>query len=209
MNRHTVFLTVVSFLLVSLSAIELHADDLDKNHRVTKSDIEAMMKSLSNWGRWGEDDQFGVLNLITPDKEKQAAQLVKEGISISLAHKSVKEEIDQSQPFEQKVTLDTGIGLAGSTSDLYSANYRWFHPNQSRCFVAPLSSQQALQWLFEQGNYAARLPPTRRVKPQERHFYQSCSNEHTTTVGSKILGRRTANLPRTSGSLGEIGRFEG
>ena len=31
--------------------------------------------SLSNWGRWGEDDQYGCLNLITPEKRQQAAML--------------------------------------------------------------------------------------------------------------------------------------
>ncbi len=49
-------------------------------------DIDAMFTSLSNWGRWGKDDQRGTLNLVTPAKRKQAAGLVKEGISVSLAH---------------------------------------------------------------------------------------------------------------------------
>jgi hypothetical protein len=43
------------------------------------------MTELSNWGRWGKDDQAGTVNLITPAKRKQAAALVKEGISISMS----------------------------------------------------------------------------------------------------------------------------
>lgn len=27
----------------------------------------------SNWGRWGPDDQLGTVNLITPDKIREAA----------------------------------------------------------------------------------------------------------------------------------------
>ena len=39
--------------------------------------------TLSNWGRWGKDDLLGTLNLITPEKRRQAATLVKEGVNIS------------------------------------------------------------------------------------------------------------------------------
>ena len=47
---------------------------------LTKKDVDAMMTSLSNWGRWGKEDELGALNLITPSKRKQAAALVKEGL---------------------------------------------------------------------------------------------------------------------------------
>jgi kynurenine formamidase len=53
--------------------------------QVTKEDVEEMMDALSNWGRWGSADELGTLNLITPQKRKQAAALVREGISVSLA----------------------------------------------------------------------------------------------------------------------------
>ena len=43
------------------------------------------MKELSNWGRWGKDDQAGTVNLITNAKRKQAASLIKEGISVSMS----------------------------------------------------------------------------------------------------------------------------
>lgn len=52
---------------------------------LSAADIDVMFNELSNWGRWGADDQRGTLNLITPEKRRQAASLVKEGISISLA----------------------------------------------------------------------------------------------------------------------------
>src|SRR3989442_1737793 len=42
--------------------------------------------SLSNWGRWGKDDLMGTLNLITPEKRRQAYALAKEGLAISCAH---------------------------------------------------------------------------------------------------------------------------
>ena len=45
---------------------------------VTKADVDAWMESLSNWGRWGEDDQKGAINLITPETRLAAAKLCDE-----------------------------------------------------------------------------------------------------------------------------------
>src|SRR5437763_11755537 len=51
-----------------------------------KSDqMDRWMKELSNWGRWGKDDQRGTLNLITPAKRLQALALPKSGVTLSLA----------------------------------------------------------------------------------------------------------------------------
>jgi kynurenine formamidase len=43
-------------------------------------------RSLSNWGRWGDDDQLGAWNTVTPAKVLEAAQAVRTGevFSISL-----------------------------------------------------------------------------------------------------------------------------
>ncbi len=43
------------------------------------------MDSLSNWGRWGADDELGALNLVTPEKRAAAARLVRSGRVVSLA----------------------------------------------------------------------------------------------------------------------------
>ena len=53
--------------------------------RPTQDQILEWMTSLSNWGRWGGDDQRGTLNLITPEKTKRALGLVQEGVSVSCA----------------------------------------------------------------------------------------------------------------------------
>ena len=44
-----------------------------------------MQTELSNWGRWGKEDERGALNLVTPQKTQQAARLVKDGVYVSLA----------------------------------------------------------------------------------------------------------------------------
>ena len=37
----------------------------------TKDQVNRWMTELSNWGRWGKDDQRGAVNLITPAKRQQ------------------------------------------------------------------------------------------------------------------------------------------
>lgn len=59
---------------------------------VSATEFERVFKQNNNWGRWGKDDQLGTLNLITEAKRKQAAALVKTGISVSIAHDLSTEE---------------------------------------------------------------------------------------------------------------------
>ena len=49
----------------------------------TEQQILSWFSELSNWGRWGPDDERGTLNLITPAKRLQAAGLAREGLVIS------------------------------------------------------------------------------------------------------------------------------
>ena len=53
-------------------------------HKVTPDQMKKWEKELSNWGRWGKDDERGTLNLITPAKTKAALALVKDTVSVSL-----------------------------------------------------------------------------------------------------------------------------
>jgi kynurenine formamidase len=76
------------------------------------SDIDEMMRDLSNWGRWGKDDQRGTLNLITPAKRKQAAALVQEGVSVSLAHDfSTEKAADNTTPLGLIMTLRQPVAM--------------------------------------------------------------------------------------------------
>jgi len=66
---------VVIYLMFAAALMPAQSD----HHKVTKADIDRWMTELSNWGRWGQDDQLGALNLITPAKRRDAVALVKEG----------------------------------------------------------------------------------------------------------------------------------
>ncbi len=50
---------------------------------LTTADLDRMARELSNWGRWGPDDERGALNLITDNKRRAAAALVREGLTVS------------------------------------------------------------------------------------------------------------------------------
>jgi len=39
---------------------------------------------LSRWGRWGDEDELGALNLVGPEQVREAAGLVRDGKVISL-----------------------------------------------------------------------------------------------------------------------------
>jgi len=47
--------------------------------------VLAFHDTLSNWGRWGDDDQLGALNLITPELTAAAAAAVRSGRTVSCA----------------------------------------------------------------------------------------------------------------------------
>ncbi len=78
------------------------------NRAVTPEQYERWKKELTNWGRWGKDDEIGALNLVTAAKRKQAAGLVREGISVSLAaDPDTVKAVDNPNPYEHQMQ---GIG---------------------------------------------------------------------------------------------------
>jgi kynurenine formamidase len=52
--------------------------------KVSLEEFERIFESVKNWGRWGPDDQLGTLNLITRDRIRAAAGLVRSGRRVSL-----------------------------------------------------------------------------------------------------------------------------
>ena len=67
-------------------------------------------ESLSNWGRWGEGDQRGCLNLITPAKGKQAAALVQDGTPVSCSRPIVTDITPDITHQVQRHMVDSGEG---------------------------------------------------------------------------------------------------
>jgi kynurenine formamidase len=78
----------------------------------TQSDVLTYQETLSNWGRWGPDDQLGTLNLITPTVRRSATALVRDGISVSCAWdlETMPQEGDVFGPVHRFMIM-TGEGL--------------------------------------------------------------------------------------------------
>ena len=57
----------------------------------TREEVLAYLHERRNWRRWGQDDQVGAINLITPEKKVKAAALVRSGRSVSLSRPFPKE----------------------------------------------------------------------------------------------------------------------
>lgn len=53
--------------------------------KYTMDDVKALSQKYKNWGKWGVSDQLGTLNYITSEKVIDAAKLVKQGKTFSLA----------------------------------------------------------------------------------------------------------------------------
>jgi kynurenine formamidase len=79
------------------------------------------METLSNWGRWGPDDELGTINLITPEKRLRAVRLASEGTTISCAqpitYASTPDQPSPTRRFmlssaEAHAHADTPMGMA-------------------------------------------------------------------------------------------------
>jgi kynurenine formamidase len=97
---------------------------------VTHEMFDSWMTELSNWNRWGKDDQIGAVNLITPAKRKQALALVKEGVSFSLARDAEMEKaVDNPAPVVHQMSR-TGVtgqrGDFGGSADTFFISYHGY-----------------------------------------------------------------------------------
>src|SRR5262245_52622841 len=124
MKRHMVFMLAVLGTLVvgvGVRSQELPAPPAPlapgtKNY-VSQEQFDKWKTELSNWGRWGADDQKGTVNLITPAKRKQAAALVRDGFAVSLARDAdTVKSVDNGNPYEDVMTNVSATGSGDKIS---------------------------------------------------------------------------------------------
>ncbi len=85
---------------------------------VTKEQFDTWMTELSNWGRWGADDQLGALNLITPAKRIDAARLVESGRVVSMAREMTLDTLDNPD----EASANRPPVLVGSVRSVFDIN---------------------------------------------------------------------------------------
>lgn len=83
---------------------------------LTTEEVLALHTRLSNWGRWGDDDQLGALNFITADLIASAAAGVRTGRTVSCA-----------RPLPTKPSIDNPTPVAhhmiGTATEGYGSDY--------------------------------------------------------------------------------------
>jgi kynurenine formamidase len=84
--------------------------------RLTLSEFKELFQAVSNWGRWGEDDERGALNHITPDRVVAAAALIRSGQTMSLSLQvNTHAGIENPEPADHHMTMmaDSDDGAHG------------------------------------------------------------------------------------------------
>jgi kynurenine formamidase len=106
----------VLIALVLVVGVSVHNAQNQSSGRptiATETDFRRAMKELSNWSRWGDDDELGAANFITPAKRKQALALAKEGRPISMAHDVAQEKAADAANILERVVVN--VSPTGAT----------------------------------------------------------------------------------------------
>ena len=90
--------------------------DSDRGVDVSAADFKALFEAVSNWGRWGPEDERGALNYLTPERVAAAAGLVRSGQTVSLSRVlNTEREPDNPEPADHRMTM---LGSQHETSGL-------------------------------------------------------------------------------------------
>jgi kynurenine formamidase len=154
-----VIASIGALALTDVAALRGQTPPRASVRKLAKADVDRMMQELSNWGRWGKDDQLGTVNLITPAKRRAAAALVRDGVSISLARDADKRSApDNPVPFVHKISPPVLDQFNMDEFDIF------FHgPAQTH--------MDALSHVFHQGR-----------------MYNGFQQSEVTATGAKFLG---------------------
>jgi kynurenine formamidase len=95
---------------------------------VTAAEFRELFRSVSNWGRWGDDGQRGALSHLTPARAAAAAGLVRSGVTVTLGRPLQTEaRIDVPEPADHYMTtlpdVDSGPGSVRFAKDYVGVDY--------------------------------------------------------------------------------------
>jgi kynurenine formamidase len=85
------FVRLVMHVMVVLLSLPPHVYG-QRPQPMARDEFDALLQRVNNAGRWGDQDERGTLNLITPDVRRAASSEVKTGITVSLAREMVHGE---------------------------------------------------------------------------------------------------------------------
>ena len=89
----------------------------------TQEEVESYLRDRRNWGRWGDDDEVGAINLITAQKRLSAARLARTGRTVSLSRYFPKTP-GPGNPFPAQHYMKKNFrGTGGIAADYYGIAY--------------------------------------------------------------------------------------
>jgi kynurenine formamidase len=92
----------------------------------TKDEVLAYLRDRRNWGRWGDDDQRGAINLITAEKRLAALRLPRTGRTVSLSRPFPTTPAPNNPNPAQHFLRWFGRGAGGGVIDYYGITYHGY-----------------------------------------------------------------------------------
>jgi hypothetical protein len=75
-----------------------------------------LFRALTVWGRWGDDDERGALRHLTPGRVAAAAQLVVEGVGVTLSLPlNTRSGVHNPQPAIHYMTASSGVDIGSGS----------------------------------------------------------------------------------------------
>ena len=173
---------------------------------VTAAEFRELFEAVSNWGRWGTDDERGALNYLTPDKVLEAARLVRTGETVTLSLPlNTRLGIDNPAPVDHHMTMlgdeDIGSGTLRFAKDYVGADYH----NPSHTHIDALC-HVAFDGALYNGKPTASLTPEgatcrRHRGPQGRPYWAWRATRRASAARRSLARARRAHLPRRAREL--------
>jgi kynurenine formamidase len=100
----------------------------ERRVNVSAAEFRALFETVSNWGRWGPDDELGTLNELTADRITAAAGLVRTGETVTLSlPMDTEKRVDNPNPVVHRMTqlygTDIGSGTLRFAMDYIGSDY--------------------------------------------------------------------------------------
>jgi kynurenine formamidase len=92
--------------------------------QVSAEEFDELFRAVSAWGRWGDEDERGALNHLTPQRVTQAVAVVREGISVTLSRPlDTTPAPDNPQPADHRMTAWGGAEPLSLAKDYVGVDY--------------------------------------------------------------------------------------
>ena len=79
-------------LLLALAVLGSSIPPVGQQVRAPRNaeEFDRLFQQVTNWGRWGNDDQLGAINLITSEKRKAAVSLATTGMDVHVDRRAAR-----------------------------------------------------------------------------------------------------------------------